>query len=217
MDFGLSFSYIFEDDDWFKKIGIMALVTLIPVIGLFVLSGWGAEIIRRVVRSSDTPLPDLDFGKQLGDGFKIFVIGIVYSLPMIIIILLLGLGLFSIQDVSQYDTRNMITIIGILLSLCFGIIIIIYNILITFLLPAAYANFAMKGKISDGLRFGEVFRLFKNNLSAYLIIFLGAILAGIVASIGSFACGIGLLLTTVYANTIMMHLYGQAYKISQKV
>jgi hypothetical protein len=39
MDFGLSFSYVFEDKDWFKKIAIPALCALIPVIGEFVVLG----------------------------------------------------------------------------------------------------------------------------------------------------------------------------------
>ena len=209
MDFGRSFSFVFEDSDWLKKIGLMALVTLIPIVGQLVLIGWGIEIIRRVVRGNDLPLPDLDFGEQLADGFKVFVIGLVYSLPIIVLSLIMG-GLTAIAaNVMDYDTAQ---IIGGIVSLCFGLLIFIYSIALALIMPAAYANFAMKGNIADGLRLGELFGYVKNNIGGYLIVLLGSIVAGIVASLGTIACGVGVLLTTVYANAMMMHLYGQAYQ-----
>ncbi len=33
MDFGLAFSYVFKDPDWFKKVAIPAVCSLIPVVG----------------------------------------------------------------------------------------------------------------------------------------------------------------------------------------
>lgn len=209
MEFGRSFSFVFEDSDWFKKIAIMALVSLIPVLGQLVIMGWGAEIIRRVVRGADVPIPELDFGAQLSDGFKLFVISLVYALPIIVIGLVMGIVMGVSSSVLDYDTAQTVTMIS---SICFGLINIVFGILIAFLIPAAFANYAIKGNISDGLRIGEIFGLVKNNLSAYLLVFVGIIIGSFVASLGSIACGIGVLLTAVYANAIMMHLYGQAYK-----
>ncbi len=209
MEFGRSFSFVFEDSDWFKKIAIMALVALIPVLGQLVLMGWGAEIVRRVVRGADVPIPELDFGAQLSDGFKLFVVSLVYSLPIIVIALVMGIVMGIATSVLDSDTAQTVSMIS---SICFGLVNVVIGILIAFLVPAAFANFAVKGNISDGLRIGEVFGLVKNNLSAYLLVFIGIIVASFVASLGSIACGIGVLLTAVYGNAIMMHLYGQAYK-----
>jgi hypothetical protein len=209
MEFGRSFSFVFEDSDWFKKIAIMALVSLIPVLGQLVIMGWGAEIIRRVVRGADVPIPELDFGAQLSDGFKLFVISLVYALPIIVIGLVMGIVMGVSSSVLDYDTAQTVTMIS---SICFGLINIVFGILIAFLIPAAFANYAIKGNISDGLRIGEIFGLVKNNLSAYLLVFVGIIIGSFVASLGSIACGIGVLLTAVYANAMIMHLYGQAYK-----
>jgi hypothetical protein len=211
MDFGRSFQFVFEDSDWLKKIGLMALVSLIPIVGQLVLIGWGAEIIRRVVRGTDTPLPELDFGEQLADGFKLFVIALVYSLPITVLSMIMG-GITALAvNVMDYDTAQ---IVGGIVSLCFGLVIFVYSIVLALILPAAYGNFAMKGSIADGLKVGELFGYVKNNIGAYLIVLVGSIVAGIVASLGAIACGIGILLTTVFANAMMMHLYGQAYKKS---
>lgn len=52
MDFGSSFSFVFKDPDWVKKLLIMGLVTLIPVLGQLVLMGWMAEVLRRTARAT---------------------------------------------------------------------------------------------------------------------------------------------------------------------
>ena len=39
MDFGLAFSYLFKDPDWFKKIVIVALIGLIPIV-----DGWSSLV-----------------------------------------------------------------------------------------------------------------------------------------------------------------------------
>jgi len=121
----------------------------------------------------------------------------------------MGIVVGIASSVLDYDTANTVAMVS---SICFGLLNVVLGILIAFLLPAAIANYAVKGTIGDGLRIGEVFGMVKNNLSAYLLVFVGMLAASFIASLGTIACGIGVLLTTVYANTIIMHLYGQAYK-----
>ena len=77
MDFAKAFKFVFDDPDWLKKIGVMALITLIPVVGTFVLMGYALETAQRVIRQDAEALPNLDFGAQLGLGFKGFLIALV--------------------------------------------------------------------------------------------------------------------------------------------
>ena len=75
MDFGKAFSYVFDDEDWIKKIGIGALLSLIPIVGWFVILGWGVEITKRVINKNPEILPDWsDFGGYLTRGFLAFVV-----------------------------------------------------------------------------------------------------------------------------------------------
>ncbi len=211
MDFGSSFSYVFKDPDWFKKIAIMGLITLIPILGQLVLLGWMAEIIRRVARGNLQPLlPDLDFGTQLRDGFKFFVVSLVYSIPLFIIYIpfMIIIAVLGGNGMESTDTVALIISIS---SICFSIIAIIYGLLLAMVLPAAYSRTAVLGKISDGLKFSEVFKMVKNNIGVYFMVLLGTIAASFVASIGSIGCGIGILLTIPYSQAMLGHLVGQAY------
>ena len=78
MDFGKAFSFVFEDEDWIKKIGIGALLSL-TVIGLIPVLGWALEITKRVINKDAEVLPDWsDFGGYITRGFLTFVIVFVY-------------------------------------------------------------------------------------------------------------------------------------------
>lgn len=208
MDFGKAFSYVFDDADWVRKILLSALITLIPIIGEIYLLGWMLEITRRVIHHDPYPLPDVDFGGYLTTGFKMFVVGLVYALPIIII----SGGLNIIIAALDYNnTGNEVGLAVTMLSLCVGLFSFVYGILMSLMMYAAEGNVAAKGNIADGLRFGELFSLLKANPGAYVIVLLGSIVAGLVAGLGIIACGIGVLATSAYASAVIAHLTGQAY------
>ena len=102
MDIGKSFGYAFEDDQWIPKILIAAAILLggivlgifvIPAfLAAFLLSGYGVEITRRVINGNPQVLPEWDnWGDLIIDGLKVWVIGIVYALPMILVSMCLGI------------------------------------------------------------------------------------------------------------------------------
>lgn len=210
MDFGLAFSFPFKDADWFKKIGLVALVTLIPVIGQLVLLGWALEITRRVIDETATPLPELNFGQQLGKGFQVFLIGLVYAIPLILF--MIPLIIVDAAGTRMLDSGN--TGVGTalaLLSVCCGGLIFLYSLVMAFLMPAAIGEFAAKGSLGAAFQFGKVFGLVRKAPVAYLVVVLGGLIAGFIAPLGTIACVIGVILTAAYASAAVAHLEGQAY------
>lgn len=209
MEFGKAFSFVFEDADWFKKIAIAALVGLIPVIGQFVLIGWALESAKRVIRQDPTPLADLDFGAQLGMGFQSFIIGLVYSIPAILLYLPAIIVPFLLGDGSSSDAAA--TAVTIVMVCCIGLMVV-YALLMVVVLPAAQGNFLASGRLGAAFNFSQVFGLLRASPGAYLFVLLGGVIGGFIAPLGSIACGIGVLLTSAYAMLISAHLTGQAYR-----
>ncbi len=210
MDFGQAFSFPFKDPDWFKKIGLIGLVSLIPFIGWFVLMGWALDITRRVIDGFDNVLPNLDFGEQLGKGFQVFLIELVYSLP--IIVLTIPLSIVDSTSTNMINTGNNTGGYAYMaLSLCCGGLIMLYGIFMAFVVPAALASFAAKGSLGAAFQFSEVFGLVRKAPVAYLIVVLVTIVAGIIAPLGLIACIIGVILTATYAYAAIAHVEGQAY------
>ncbi|MEW6504016.1 MAG: DUF4013 domain-containing protein [Chloroflexota bacterium] len=207
MDFGLAFSYVFQDKDWLRKVGIVALISLIPILGQLVLIGWSLNITKRVIDRHPEPLPEVDFGSDLGRGFSAFVIGFVYSLPITLFALV-----FAILDSATYQSSSdavftMVTIV----SLCFSLFAFVYGIAMAIVLPAAYGNYVAKGNLGAGFALGEVFGLVRANIGAYLIVLLGSFVSGLIAPLGTILCIVGVVLTYTYTVAVMGHFYGQAY------
>jgi hypothetical protein len=211
MQFSLPFSFVFKDPDWFKKLILTGLVTLIPVVGQIFLLGWMVEVIRRVINDDPVPLPDLDFGKNLGGGFKAWVVSLVYSLPLFIFIL--PINVVPVLATSLELDANTMTTVFAVVGLCCGGLALIYAILLAFMLPAAFGNLAYRGGIGDGLRVADVFGIVRSALVPFLLVIVGqAIATGLIAPLGALVCGVGTLLTLPYAMAIVGHFTGQAYK-----
>jgi len=209
MDFGKAFSFVFEDEDWLKKIGVGGLLALIPIVGIFVVIGWGLEITKRVIKGEAEVLPEWDdFGGYLTKGFLVFLIAFIYTLPILII---QGCGSAGYLFDTSDDTVAMIA--GIV-SACFGCFTAILSLVIYLVLPAAVGRYAATDELGEAFKIGEIFRTVKENLGTYGMVLLGGMLASLVASLGTIACVIGVLFTMVYSMAINGHLWGQAYVTS---
>ena len=208
MEFGQAFSFQFKDPDWFKKIAITALITLIPIIGWLYVLGYGLEITRRVIRHEAVILPDVDFGGFLGKGFQLFIVQLVYSIPAFI--LSLPTSILSPMIESGSADETMTTAYWAIIACC-SILQIVFSLLLAFLLPAAMGRLADTGSIGAALKVGDIFGLVRKAPVAFLLVLVGSFLAGLISGIGLIACIIGVFLTAVYAATITSHLTGQAY------
>jgi len=240
MQFGKPFSFVFEDPDWLKKLAILALLgfaQLIPGLGSIfmaaVFSGVMIDIMRKVINKQTPTIPNLNIGKQFMDGLKIWVIGFVYGLPMLVLGIIIaiiatlgGVGGFMGANNDNSGAVGAVGVIVIILISCIGLIMLLYCLLVAFITPAFYGRYAQYGTIGAALNFKEVFKTAFKKPVPYILAFLGVILVGIIggiaasilSSIGAIALGIGALygmaLATVYMSLANGHFYGQAYLAS---
>jgi hypothetical protein len=211
MDFGKSFSYVFKDPDWIKKVLIAALISLIPLVGQIYLLGWALGVTQRIIRGQQDTLPEIEFGEALGRGFKSFVIALVYSIPTI----LLALPIVLTSVLGENMDPDMYNTVVLLLSLCCGGLILIYSLIIAVLIPAAHGNFLAANRLGAAFNIGQVFGLVKAAPGPYLMILLGILIVGLITPLGLIACIVGVLVTSVYGTLIISHMYGQAYNAAK--
>ncbi len=166
MNFGLSFSYVFKDKEWFKKVAIPALCSLIPVVGQFIVMGWGLKATKNVIEGNvENALPKLDFGADLGRGFMAFLITFIYAIPGAIIGGIAG-GLFGAAGGSEDFLQILLTLVGV----CFGLVGFLLLLLIIFMGFAAVANYVAKGQFGAAFNFKEVFGLLKKSFVSWLLV-----------------------------------------------
>lgn len=208
MDIGLAFSFVFKDREWFRKIAIPALCSLIPIIGPFIVLGWALKVTKNVIEGQpEYALPELNFGADLVKGLVAGLIILIYALPFII---LAGLGGFIFFTGAEGD-RLLLWISG----LCIVMLALLVLLFTCFLRTAALAKYVAKGAFGAAFKFGEIFRLLKKSLGSWVMVVLGQMLTMlIIAPLGLVACGIGMIITSSYGAAFYTHLLGQAYNQS---
>lgn len=222
MDIGKSFSYIFEDPRWLNKvlIGTAVLIIsslltpiLIGLLGFAIVGGYGLEVLKNVRRGDKYPLPEWRerWGEWLVLGLKLFVVLLIWSLPLILVSIPMSIG-FGLLD--QGDSEA----VGGLLAACFGCLTLLWGIVVIVASPAIYIRVAETEDLTDGLQFGRILDFTRQHIGeviiASIVYVIASFVMGLVGSIvGLLLCLVGLFVTLPAAQfittLIQSHLYAQ--------
>jgi hypothetical protein len=214
MDLGKSFSFVFEDENWVAKIIIGGIISIIPIIGWFLVMGYMVGIARNVIRGNPRPLPEWsDFGQMIVDGLYGVIVALVYMLPLIIVACIFYAPSMWIFADESGDIGTM----GTLVSCCFTAFAVLYGLIAGwFFIPSALGRYADTDDLGAALRINEVLNLSRANPGAFLVALLVSILAGFLAGFGVILCCIGVLFTSFYSQLVTGHIYGQAYVVAKE-
>ncbi len=209
MDFGKAFSFITNDKQWFKKIIIGGLLTVLGIT-LPAVTGWMVEIIRRVSSNNPDPLPDWDnIGGYFMDGLKIIGVSLVWMLPVILVTICFTP--FTILAAENLDSNTGATLIT-LGTICFSLFILGYSLAIAAILLPLFGLVAENRSFGELLRPNTALRYVRANIGGYLIAAIGgSFIANFIGSLGVLLCGIGTLVTMPFGLAVYAHLMGQAH------
>ncbi|MCK9245775.1 MAG: DUF4013 domain-containing protein [Anaerolineaceae bacterium] len=210
MNFGKAFTYIFEDERWFDKLLTPLLVSLIPVIGTFALTGYTLRTLKNVAQNELRPLPEFDFGQDLGRGFRYFLVELVYALPILLLLGIMVIPMFMIEN-----SDSAMGLGGVLIMVISIAVMVAYSLFLAIIQPIAMANFAVKDSFASAFEWGNFFKRLGNNFGAWLLVFAGVILTGFIAPLGMVIFVIGVVITSAYSQLMVAHLAGQAYAASE--
>lgn len=228
MDIGKSFSYPFDDQQWVSKLGIGAVVSLVPILN-FALTGYMVGIVRNMMNEVREPLPNWDdFGKKFMDGLMLVLAGFVYALP-VIVLSCLPLGVMTVPAILAGDqdmqgvAEGLAAAGGVLFAglMC---LFVVYGLVLSVIAPAIFVLYAREGTFASCFKLREVFDIIGKNASAFFtawgISLVAGLVVGLVAGIVSSIIGlipclgwiVSIVITlgvSVYLSMIYSHLFGQ--------
>jgi hypothetical protein len=228
MDINKSFTYSFEDKQWITKLGLGAVIAIIPILN-FAWSGYMVGIMRNVMSNEAEPLPNWDdIGKKFMDGLMLALAGLVYALPMLVVICL-PMGFMVIPAMmsgngDMQDIANALAGTGSVLFLCLLCVFVIYALVLSVIYPAILVLYAREGTFASCFKFREVFDIISKNTAAFFTawgVSLGAGLvigfaAGLISAAVNIIPCIGQILSflismaiVVYTSSVYSHLFGQ--------
>ncbi len=213
LDIGRSFTYMFEDESWIMKIVIGGILLFIPIINFMAL-GYVLEALKRTADGMDVPLPEWDdFGGKFIKGLVVFIIALVYMIPLILVSCLQG-GFWGMAGAAESEALEAMAALFASCATCFYLI---WGIVAWLVMPAAWIRYAVTGEFMSAFRFGEIFGFIRDNIANYIVAIILWLVANFIAGFGVIACFVGVLFTEFWAYLVMAHLLGQVQRESLTV
>jgi hypothetical protein len=195
---------MFQDENWIKKILIGGIVAIIPIVN-FAALGYMVQVIRNVRAGTPLPLPEWDdFGRYFMDGLWVFLIFLVWAIPIIILACIQGIVGAAVGQ-STEDMQGALSAV----SVCFSCLIGLWGLVLAVFSPAILIRYAEVGQFAAGFRFSELFSLISANVGSYIIVLLLWWVASLIASFGVILCVIGIIFTQFWAYLVGGNLLGQ--------
>lgn len=228
MDAAKSFSFPFEDADWPSKLGLGALISMIPILNV-AWTGYLVDIIRSVVNNDGELLPNWDdLGKKFNEGLILLGAWIVYASP-ILIALCLPLGLIASSGLisgnsDMQDIGLLLTEAGGILFYCLLCVFILYALVLSIIYPVILVSFAREGTFASCFKLRQALDIIRNNttgfFTAWVLSLVATIGTGLLIGFINLVVGwipcigwiVGLVLTLasgVYSTVVYAHLFGQ--------
>lgn len=161
----------------FVFIGIFILpFSVVPQV---FLGGYVVAVVGAVLAGREEP-PEFENWKQLGiDGLKAVLVSIAYSIPLIVaLFVFIVIGALTGAFAEQSSTAGPQAVSGIL-TLLFGLVTMIYSLVMYYVLPAAIINYVREGELAAAFQFGTIREMTVNG--DYLVAWL---LAAVVSFVG---------------------------------
>jgi hypothetical protein len=207
MEIDRAIRFIWDDEEWVKKI-LIAAALMLSGIGNIGLVGWMAELARRVANDEENPLPEWDdIGKYFMIGLKYMGVTFIWSLPVILLIVFSSL--LTILAASADDSGAIIAIVSIS-SICIYAFVFVYILILSLMIMPLWVQMAEDTPFGTLINPANSWKLLRANVGGYLIAVLISWLGMMAASLGTIACAIGVFFTSAIAQAIFAHLAGQA-------
>lgn len=192
-----AFTWPTRDPEWVTKHLIIGLTLLIPIVGAINGVGWMLASLDRL-RAGEDRLAPANLS-HIGRGARLFVVNLVYGLAIVAaaaVIYVPAVIVFAGQ--GRGSANPALVSLGLLLSLLAFSVATLGSLGLNFAMPAIVLA-TDRGGIGAGLNVSGVLRAARASIASTLIAGLMLIVAGFVGSLGSIACGFGVLFTSAYA------------------
>jgi hypothetical protein len=192
-----AFTWPFRDPAWVSKLLIIALTLLIPIVGAINGLGWMLASLDRL-RAGEELMAPANLG-YIGRGLRLFAVEVFYELVIVVVALLIFVPAIALSvRQGQGSANSGLIAAAVLLNLVGFSVITLLSLALTFIMPAIVLATDRAG-IGAGIDVRSAVRRSRANLNHTLIAGLMLIAASFVGSIGSIACGVGILVTLAYS------------------
>jgi hypothetical protein len=214
-DFVKPFAFIFEDPRWLTKVLVGGLFLLLSIllIGWFFVMGYMARLARNVVAGMQHPLPEWDdLGEYFVEGFRLFVVVLLYVLPLIVIALIFGVPGAIMGAAESEGVQN----VGGCLMGTVWCLVLPLSLAFTFFVPAAMLRAVMERRLGAAFEIGEIWSFIMANIGNYLLAIVIYFVARFAAGFGIILLCIGVIFTEFWALAATTYAFAQVWRLAKR-
>lgn len=201
IDIGAAFKFALEDPQWMKKCLVAGLFFFVPVVGMIIVFGWMKRVFDQIRMGQPVPLPDIDFGGDLGRGLPLFL----SMMNIAAVGILLGGCLGIVTVLASFIDSTLASIVNLLGALALTLV----------MMPLALLSpeFMRRALVHDEklplLHLGSILKTVVGDLGTYFVLMLGFVVAQWVGGLGSLICFVGVVFTLPWSYLVQAHLLAQ--------
>ena len=193
-------------------IGGLFYVAAFLIIGIFFIMGYCARLARNVIAGIPNPLPEWDdLGEYFGEGLGLFVIGLAYMAPVVVIVA--GIFIPAILVAGSVDEEVLRNASGGAMS-CAWCLIFPLSLAVSFFLPGGLLLAVVERRFTAAFEFGRLWAFIKGNFANYLLAYVVYLVARFAVPFGLILFCIGVVFTAFWAFVVATYAFGQAYRLS---
>ncbi|WP_136590057.1 DUF4013 domain-containing protein [Salinigranum halophilum] len=207
-------------DDWLSTLLVGGILTILGFLLLpaFVLQGYLVRVLNAAARGERTPPSFTQWGTLLVDGVKVFVVNLVYGLFALVPFVLLFAGLLVAVPSDPVPMEPAATpppppgsASGLVIVVLLVAVVAVVTLLLTYLVPAALANFAIEGRLGAAFALRTI--VSGAFTSDYAVAWVLALVVGIVgvlvgAALSAVVVGVFVLF---YVQVVFYYLVGRGF------
>lgn len=211
------FAFVFEDARWLNKVLIGGLFQLLAfmLVGIPFLLGYLARMIRNVVAGDPVPLPEWDdLGDKFTEGLRLLGVGLVYVLPLFVLIGLCVIPAVIVGGLSHHMDSDFDPA-GCMVA---GMWCLIFPISLAYMfwMPAALLHAVVDESFGAAFDFGRIRRFIANNIGNYLLSIVILFVARVAASLGMILFCIGIVFTMFWGMLVTFYAFAQTWRLAQQ-
>jgi len=231
VDIKAAFTYPFADERWKEKLGIGALVMIVPILS-FATLGFSTQLIRNEADGHPRPMPEwADLGELFMVGLILGLALLVYAAPVMLLMLaLVCVVIVAIASASAGADPVWVALVTLLVVAVVISIITVYNFALGMLSPAIHLQYARTQRFGSCFALGEMFALIRQHPGDYLTVwgtllgvrwaagFVLSVVLGIVYSIPMVGPMLGMAIMAIsyfYLALVAAKLEGGLYRLTR--
>jgi hypothetical protein len=202
LDLGLVIAAPTKDKDWFKKCLVIGLLVLIPIAGALNLSGWMRAYAEKRIKGEDPDtLPDANLS-YIGGGWRLFLAFLPLAGILFLVLIAGGTAVAVLAMMSsKHGQAAEGPLIAIIIAMYGGVIV--FAILMSVVQPAMMFLHIVEDEPWASVQFKRTWEVMKAGGAQYLLLFLAALIGGMIAQLGVIACYVGIFVSLPFGQAVI--------------